>query len=92
MGDAFDVVGDRKQMDYKVLGDCSSESTWEIALRNHKDATATVQDFEPVGGDWTILSSSLPSKKEDASTFSFTTTIPARGSVKITYRVRVKWC
>ncbi len=92
MGDAFDVVGDRKQTDYKSLGNCTSESSWEIALRNHKDSAATVQDFEPVGGDWTIVSSSQPAKKEDSSTFSFTTTIPARGAVKITYRVRVKWC
>jgi hypothetical protein len=92
MGDAFDVVGDRKQTDYKVFGDCVAESAWEIALRNHKDTAETVQDFEPIGGDWTILSSSQPSKKEDASTFSFTSTIPARGSMKITYRVRVKWC
>jgi hypothetical protein len=92
MGEAFDVVGDRKQTDYKVFGDCSSESAWEISLRNHKDAAATVQDFEPVDGEWTILSSSQAAKKEDSTTFSFTTTIPARGSVKITYRVRVKWC
>jgi hypothetical protein len=92
MGEAFDVVGDRKQTDYKVFGDCSSESAWEISLRNHKDAAATVQDFEPVDGEWTILSSSQAATKEDSTTFSFTTTIPARGSVKITYRVRVKWC
>ena len=37
VGDAFDVVGERKQMDYKVIGSCRSESAWQIDLRNHKD-------------------------------------------------------
>jgi hypothetical protein len=92
MGDAFDVVGDRKQTEYKVLGSCSSESAWEIALRNHKDVAAEVQDFEAVGGDWTIVQSSHPANKEDAHTFTFTVKVPARGETKITYRVRVRWC
>ena len=51
-----------------------------------------VEDFEPVGGDWTILSSSQAAEKKDASTFSFTVKVPARGSTKVNYKVRVKWC
>ena len=35
MGEAFDVVGDRKQMEWRAFGACTSESTWEIELRNH---------------------------------------------------------
>ncbi len=52
MGEAFDVVGDRKQMAWHTLGVCISESTWEIELRNHKDQAAQVEVYEPVGGDW----------------------------------------
>ena len=92
MGEAFDVVGDRKQMDYKILGSCTSESTWEISLRNHKDTATEVEVYEPVGGDWELISQSHPSTKKDAHTFTFKPTIPARGEVKITYKVRVKWC
>ncbi len=92
MGDAFDVVGARKQTEWHELGGCTSESAWEIELRNHKDAAVVVEDFEPVGGDWTILSSSQAAEKKDSSTFSFTVKVPARGSAKVNYKVRVKWC
>ncbi|CAN5150537.1 DUF4139 domain-containing protein [soil metagenome] len=92
MGEAFDVVGDRKQTDYKILGSGTTESAWEISLRNHKDTPTAVEVYEPVGGDWEMVSSSIPQAKKDPHTFTFMPTIAARGEVKITYRVRVKWC
>jgi hypothetical protein len=92
MGEAFDVVGDRKQTDYDALGSCSSESGWEIELRNHKDQAEKVEVYEPVGGDWEVLSASHPHTKKDASTFTFEVTVPARGKTTITYRVRIRWC
>ena len=92
MGEAFDVVGDRKQTDWKTLGICASESSWEIELRNHKDEAATVEVREPINGDWEILSESHRHKKEDAHTFTFDVNVPARGKTKVTYRVRVRWC
>jgi len=92
MGEAFDVVGDRRQMDYDVLGSCVSESSWEISLRNHKDEAAVIEVVEPVGGDWSIVSSSHAAKKLDAHTFKFDVRVPASGEEKVTYRVRVRWC
>jgi hypothetical protein len=92
MGEAFDVVGERKQTDFDALGTCQSESAWEISLRNHKDTAVEVEDWEPVSGDWEIVSESQKSRKEDAHTFVYTAKIPARGAVTIKYRVRVKWC
>jgi hypothetical protein len=92
MGEAFDVVGDRRQIDFDALGSCTTESAWEVRLRNHKDEDQEVQIMEPVGGDWTILSSSHPAEKIDAFTFRFTVKVPARGETTITYRVRVRWC
>jgi hypothetical protein len=92
MGEAFDVVGDRKQMSWRAFGGCTSESQWEIELRNHKDTAEDVEVFEPVGGDWTVLDSTHPHKKKDAFTFTFDVKVPARGKTKISYRVRVRWC
>jgi hypothetical protein len=92
VGEAFDVVGERRQMDYDVISSCVSESSWEISLRNHKDEAQEVQDVEPVGGDWEILTTSHEVTRLDAFTFSYTVTVPARGEVKIAYRVRVRWC
>jgi hypothetical protein len=92
MGDSFDVVGDRKQTDFKQISECVDETTWEIALRNHKDVADEVLVSEPIEGDWQILSSSMPYEKKDANTFTFLPKVPARGETKITYRVRVTWC
>ncbi len=92
VGDAFDVVGERRQMDYKVIGSCRSESAWQIDLRNHKDAKVEVDVIEPADGDWEIVSSSLKATREDARTFSFRVPVPARGSARVEYRVRVRYC
>lgn len=92
MGEAFDVVADRKQMDWRALGSCNSESSWQIEIRNHKDQAVKVEIREPVSGDWTIEQSSHPATKEDAHTFTFDVNVPKRGATKVTYRVRVRWC
>jgi hypothetical protein len=92
MGEAFDVVADRKQTEWRALGNCTSDSSWEIEIRNHKDNAEKVEIREPVAGDWTIEQSSHPAVKEDASTFLFNVTVPKRGKTKVTYRVRIRWC
>jgi hypothetical protein len=92
MGEAFDVVGDRRQMEYKVISGCVSESEWQVTLRNHKNERVDVDVVEPVGGDWQILSSSHPYTKVDASTFTFRPSVAANGETVIRYRVRVRWC
>ena len=92
MGEAFDVVGDRRQMDYTVISGCVSESTWRIDLRNHKDEDVEVMLVEPVGGDWQILSSTHPFEQTDAWTFTLAPRVEANGSTRVEYRVRVRWC
>jgi hypothetical protein len=92
VGDAFDVVGERRQMEYKVISSCRSESAWQIDLRNHKSESVDVDVIEPAGGDWEILSSSHKAVKEDANTFSFHVPVPANGSTRVEYRVRVRTC
>jgi len=92
MGEAFDVVGDRKQMKWTALGGCQSESAWEVALSNHKDSAVEVEVIEPADGDWEVVESSQPPTRIDAHSFKFTLKIPARESAHISYRVRVKWC
>jgi hypothetical protein len=92
MGEAFDVVGDRKQMSWRALSSCASESSWEIELRNHKDEGIVVDVVEPIAGDWEILEASQKHVKEDSKTFRFDVSVPARGKTKVTYTVRVRWC
>jgi hypothetical protein len=92
VGDAFDVVGERRQMDFKILDKCRSESAWQIDLRNHKSEAAEVDVIEPAGSDWEIVSSSHKAVKEDANSFSFHVPVPANGSARVEYRLRVRNC
>jgi hypothetical protein len=92
MGEAFDVVGDRRQMDYTVVSSCVSESTWRVDLRNHKDDDVEVMLVEPVGGDWEILSSTHAFEQVDAWTFTLTPRVESRGETRVEYRVRARWC
>jgi len=92
LGEAFDVVGDRTETEWQAVSSCVNESEWEIKLRNHKDTPEHVLVYEPAGGDWQILSSSLPVTKQDSSTFTFDVPLAPRSETKVTYRVRVRWC
>ena len=91
VGDAFDVVADRTQSDYRVISPRESESSWTISIRNRKDEDVTVTVREPVGGDWKLVTSSLPGKKIDAGTLEFEVPVPKGKEVKLTYRVNVRW-
>ncbi len=90
MGEAFDVVGKRKQTDYKRIARTISEMGWEITLRNHKPEEVTVRVNEPVPGDWEVLSASHKYEKADAHTLRFDVPVPKDGEVKVTYRVRLQ--
>jgi hypothetical protein len=92
LGDSFDVVGDHVQKEWLQLGSCSAESAYEVEVRNHKDRAEQVEISEPAGAEWQVLSSSHPFVKVDAGTFRFDVTVPARQNVKVSYRVRVRYC
>jgi hypothetical protein len=92
LGEAFDVVGDRKQSDWRSLGACASETGWEVELRNHKDKPVQIEIYEPIGGEWQVMATSHPYAKKDAHTFTFDVKVPANGKSKVSYRVRVRWC
>lgn len=92
VGEAFDVVGDRTQKDWTQIDKCVAEGSFEVELRNHKDSDVQVEMKEPVGGDWQLLSQSQPSVKVDAGSFRFDVKVPARGSTKVSYRIRVRYC
>ncbi|WP_298434231.1 DUF4139 domain-containing protein [Geobacter sp.] len=91
VGDAFDVVGERKQTEWKKLASDTYEAAFEVRLRNHRQEDVTVRVVEPIPGDWTILSSSHPHTKEEAHAASFTVPVPKDGEATLTYRVRMRY-
>jgi hypothetical protein len=91
VGDAFDVVAERSQTDFKAVSPRQNESAWSLSVRNRKDEDIVVTVREPMGGDWTLLSSSLPGKKVDQQTLEFEVPVPKGKEVKLTYRVALRW-
>lgn len=91
LGEAFDVVGSRKQTDWKKIAYDTYEAAFEISLRNHKKEDVVVKVVEPIPGDWKMLSSSHEHKKNEAFTAEFQVPVAKDGETKLTYRVRMRY-
>jgi hypothetical protein len=91
LGEAFDVVGNRKQTEWKKIASDTYEAAFEILLRNHKKEDVTVKVVEPIPGDWTMLGSSHEFRKTDAFNAEFLVSVPKDKETKLTYRVRMRY-
>jgi len=91
VGNAFDVVCERKQLDYKKIASNQAEMEYQISLRNHKDSAVTVEVREPGGGDWEVVNANFKWTKLDATTIGFSIPVEKDGAATLDYRVRVKW-
>ena len=91
LGEAFDVVATRKQMDWKKIASDTYEAAFEIVLRNHKEENVTVRVIEPVPGDWQVLSSSHLAVKTSASQLEMNVPVAKNGETVVTYRVRMRF-
>ena len=91
IGNAFDVVAERKQIDFEKIAGGTHEVEYEIAVRNHKSVPVTVEVNEPLGGTWRMLRSSHESTKTAAWAAQFQVPVAANGSATLNYRVRVTY-
>jgi hypothetical protein len=90
LGNAFDVVGERVQQDFRRVAPKTLESSFRITLRNHKDTDIKVDVVEPFFGDWEILQATHEHAKRDARTAVFTLPVKADGEVVLEYRVQIR--
>src|SRR5882762_6298489 len=91
VGDAFDIVAERKQTDYKVIARNVYEYAYEIKIRNHKDGPISVVVNEPIGGDWEMISATVEAKKTAAFAAQFNVPVAKDGETTLSYRVRVRY-
>jgi hypothetical protein len=91
IGNAFDVVAERKQTDYKRIDTHTWEMEFEITLRNHKDSPITVEVNEPIGGDWEMLNSSYKFTKTAAFAAQFKVPVDKNATSTLKYRIRARW-
>ena len=91
MGEAFDVVGERTQRDWRKIASGVYETEWDIQIRNHKQEDVQVTIIEPVPGDWEVVKSSHPHEKAEAHTLQYVVQVPKDGKTTVNYRVRMRW-
>ena len=89
IGEAFDVVCERVQTDYKQITTRLYETEWEVTLRNHKEEDVVVGLIEPLYGNWKVIDNTHQYEKKDAFTIRFDVKVPKDKEVKVKYRIRV---
>jgi len=94
LGSAFDVVGERSQLNYEL--DTSKRFAVEniqIKLRNQKKQAVSVHVEEALyrAAGWQVLESTAPYKKDDAHQISFDVSIDPEKEQVIRYRVKYTW-
>jgi hypothetical protein len=94
VGQAFDVVGERKQLDFKVDNRRREmQESFQIVLRNHKAAPVKVVVKENLyrWTNWTVAEPSDPFTKVDARTIHFEVEVPPDAAKSVTYTVKYTW-
>jgi len=91
IGNAFDVVSERKQIDFEKIGSNVYEVEHEVVLRNHKTTPVTVEVNEPIGGTWRIIRSTHEYTKTDAWAAQFHLQVAPDSAATLRYRVRVTY-
>jgi hypothetical protein len=94
MGNAFDIVGERKQTDFRL--DLRTRNLWEtfeIRLRNHKDEAVDVAVLENLyrSANWKIEDASQKHRKESSNRIRFDLRVPSEQEVVLTYTAHYYW-
>jgi len=94
LGNAFDLVGERKQTDFKYIASNVIEETFEIRLRNRKENQAVeirVPERLYRWSNWEILNSSDPFTKLNSNSIEFRMIVQPGEEKVLTYTVRYTW-
>ena len=94
LGDAFDVVGERRQTDFKLdMAAKWMEESFEIKVRNRKQSAAkvSVREYLYRWSGWQIIAESHQHQKRDQQTIDFPLSIAADGEATVRYTVRYSW-
>lgn len=94
LGNAFDLVGERVQTNFQIIGRNVVEESYEIRLRNRKEDQAVeirVPEHLFRWSSWEILNASDAYEKLDSSTVEFRVTVRPGEERVITYTVRYSW-
>ncbi|MFM2082213.1 MAG: hypothetical protein RL380_904, partial [Verrucomicrobiota bacterium] len=93
-GNAFDLVGERKQTNFRVDSDAKvMDETFEIKLRNRKKEPVTLRVVEHLyrWSGWKVTAKSAEFVKKDAQTIEFNVPVSPDEEKTVTYTVHYSW-
>ncbi|HEY3762599.1 MAG TPA: DUF4139 domain-containing protein [Verrucomicrobiae bacterium] len=93
-GNAFDVVGERKQTNYNIdENNHRADESFEIKLRNHKKEPVTVRVVEHLyrWNNWDITAHSDDFTKTDSQTIEFNVQVQPDVEKTVTYTAHYSW-
>lgn len=98
-GQAFDLSAKRVQLSYSTKRDSVGTGYWQtiatadyrVTLKNASDSAVKIDVLEQRGGEWSVISSSLPAEKLSSTVTRFRVPVAARGQAVLRYRVKVVW-
>ncbi|MDX2079093.1 MAG: DUF4139 domain-containing protein [bacterium] len=99
LGNAFDLVGERIQTDFRIISDRVMQETYQITLRNRKEGE-TVEIRVPERlfrwSNWQILSATVDGATAeftqlDSATIEFRLQVAPGGETVLTYTVQYSW-
>ncbi len=91
LGNAFDIVGERKIMNHSKISSKVHSDSYKIELRNHKKTAVTIKVIEKQWGDWSIIKSNRKYTKKDSTTIEFYVKVPAGGKRTVTYTAEYRF-
>jgi hypothetical protein len=97
MGKAFDVTGQRTQVDFSFKNELGNhgqiEETIRVTLKSAKDQPQDVTVIENLyrSSNWEIIKHSDNFEKVNATRVHFNVTVPAEGEKTLEYTVRYTW-
>jgi hypothetical protein len=93
IGDAFDIVGERKQTSFKRTDKNTIVEEFEIKVRNHKKEEVTVKVLEKLyrGSAWRLFNNTQPFEQLDSRSVIFPVRIPADKEGVVKYQVEYKY-
>src|SRR3989339_212074 len=92
LGDAFDIVGERVQADFKN-GDGWCDESFKINLRNHKEENIEITVVEKLNrwSNWKITQKSQDYEKKDSRTIEYKLKIPKNSENTLNYTIHYWW-
>jgi len=91
IGDAFDIVVEETQTEFKKISDKVNEQSFEIKIKNRKKEDVVVEVERYLGLNWDLIGSSIEHQKKDAQNITFKVPVKKNDENVLKFKVRYSY-